>query len=62
MEKQLAVALMQITKILSNIEAELKTISRISKKETDQRISESRTRERQIRQQIMLTEAQRKRA
>ena len=62
MEKQLAVTLMQITKILSNIEAELKTISRISKKETDQKISESRARERQIRQQIMLTEAQRKRA
>lgn len=62
MEKQLAVTLMQITKILSNIEAELKTISRISKKETDQKISESRMRERQIRQQIMITEAQRKRA
>jgi hypothetical protein len=52
--------LMQIAKLLTEIRDELRTSNRIVKKESEQRIAESRTKQRQIRQQMMLVESRRR--
>ena len=52
--------LMQMIKLLTEIRDELKASNRIIKKESEQRIAESRTKQRQIRQQMMLVESRKK--
>lgn len=52
--------LMQIAKLLTEIRDELRTSNRIVKKESEQRIAESRTKQRQMRQQMMLVESRRR--
>ena len=52
--------LMQIAKLLTEIRDELRASNKIVKKESEQRIAESRTRQRQVRQQMMLVESRRR--
>ena len=52
--------LMQIAKLLTEIRDELRASNRIVKKESEQRIAESRTKQRQMRQQMMLVESRKK--
>ena len=52
--------LMQIAKLLTEIRDELRASNRIVKKESEQRIAESRTKQRQMRQQMMLVESRRR--
>lgn len=52
--------LMQIAKLLTEIRDELRASNRIIKKESEQRIAESRTKQRQMRQQMMLVESRRR--
>ena len=52
--------LMQIAKLLTEIRDELRASNRIVKKESEQRIAESRTKQRQARQQMMLVESRKK--
>ena len=52
--------LMQIMKLLTEIRDELRTSNKITKKESEQRIAESRTKQKQIRKQMMLVESHRR--
>jgi hypothetical protein len=52
--------LMQIVKLLAEIRDELRASNRIIKKESEQRIAESRTKQRQMRQQMMLVESRKR--
>ena len=52
--------LMQIIKLLTDIRDELHISGKIAKKESEQRIAESRTKQRQMRQQMMLVESRRR--
>ena len=52
--------LMQIAKLLTEIRDELRASNRIVKKESEQRIAESRIKQRQMRQQMMLVESRKK--
>lgn len=54
--------LMQMIKLLTEIRDELRASGRISKKESEQRIAESRTKQKQMRQQMMLVESRKKQA
>ena len=49
--------LMQIAKLLTEIRDELRASNRIVKKESEQRIAESRAKQKQIRRQMMLVES-----
>ena len=53
---------MQMIKLLTEIRDELRASGRISKKESEQRIAESRTKQKQMRQQMMLVESRKKQA
>ena len=52
--------LMQIMKLLTEIRDELHTSNKITKKESEQRIAESRAKQKQIRKQMMLVESSRR--
>ena len=52
--------LMQIMKLLTEIRDELRASNKITKKESEQRIAESRTKQKQIRKQMMLVESHRR--
>ena len=52
--------LMQIMKLLTEIRDELRASNKITKKESEQRIAESRTKQKQIRKQMMLVESSRR--
>ena len=52
--------LIQIMKLLTEIRDELCASNKITKKESEQRIAESRTKQKQIRKQMMLVESSRR--
>lgn len=52
--------LIQIMKLLTEIRDELRASNKITKKESEQRIAESRTKQKQIRKQMMLVESSRR--
>jgi len=49
--------LAQIVRLLTEVRDELRVSNRIVKKEAEQRISESKTKQRQMRKQMMLVES-----